>query len=225
MPTRSKILYDANEWKIAFSGRIFGIRRRKRLKHYTCIISNRKSLRGVYLWLSAAEKAKTLCPHNFQSEVAQGGISLVVGITKRLKHYAPIISSRKSLNGGRIFGILINQWISKGLALKRAEEISLPFLSCRDFSLRASSLSLCSPSDGKCGEKITAGHLQPVRAPAGLTDPNRPTICKSFRSVYIPSSRYIGNYWCLRFGANLYAKKRKLTTLNFEKFLHGQIRN
>ena len=111
----------------------------------------------------------------------------------------------------------------KGLALKRAEEISLPFLSCRDFSLRASSLSLCSPSDGKCGEKITAGHPQPVRAPAGRTDPNRPTICKSFRSVYIPSSRYIGNYWCLRFGANVYAKKRKLTILNFEKFLHGQI--
>ena len=35
-----------------------------------------------FLWYSASEQAETLRPHNFQSEVAQGGVSLVFGIGK-----------------------------------------------------------------------------------------------------------------------------------------------
>ena len=62
--------------------RFLCIWRWKRLKRYAHIISSRKSLRGAYLWYSALEKAKMLCPHNFQLEVAQGGVSLVFGVGK-----------------------------------------------------------------------------------------------------------------------------------------------
>ena len=37
-PRRSKILYDANEWKIAFLGRIFGIWCSKVLNDCTCVL-------------------------------------------------------------------------------------------------------------------------------------------------------------------------------------------
>ena len=51
---------------------------------------------------------------------------------------------------------------------------------------------------------------------AGWTVPSCQAIYRSFRLLYIPSSTYTGNFWCLCFSANLYAKKRKLLNYNLK---------
>ena len=84
-------------------------------------------------------------------------------------------------------------------------------------------MSLCSPSDGKCGEKIlltpaTRAHAQQV----GRSPIARQSVKVFAFYIYLvqPAVAISG---VSGLGANLYAKKRKMTILNFEKSLHGEI--
>ena len=89
-------------------------------------------------------------------------------------------------------------------------------------SLGIPSMPFCSPSHGKCGcwGKIAAA-ARPGTRTAGRTDPTCPTLSKSYRLLYIPSSTYFGKNWCSRFGAKIYAKTQKILTyslINFPPF-------
>ena len=99
----------------------------------------------------------------------------------------------------------------KDLALKRTEEISLPFLLTafpfdRIFKPGEHQAWHFVHSAGKCGGKILLAPCHPCTHTAGRTVPSCPAIHRSFRLLYIPSVTYISNFWCLWFGANLYAK-------------------
>ena len=64
----------------------------------------------------------------------------------------------------------------------------------------------------------TTGTCHPCTRTVGRTVPSRPAIHRSFCLLYIPSATYTGNFWCLWFGANLYAEKCKMAIINFENF-------
>ena len=58
-----------------------------------------------------------------------------------------------------------------------------------------------------------------ARGTAGGTDPTCPTLSKSYRLLYIPSSTDFGRNWCPWFGAKIYAKMRKTLIRSLINFL------
>ena len=63
----------------------------------------------------------------------------------------------------------------------------------------------------------TAGACLCTRT-AGRTVPSRPAFYRIFRLLYIPSSTYTGNFWCLHIWQQFVCEKCEMLTDNFKDF-------